>query len=119
MLNCEYFVLEFSTRRLILIFFLRICPFCDWKCYGNPSQLDKHYWKACPILTRCPQCALVLEVAALNSHLTKECDAKISYINCERCTEAVHFDLHEFHLMEDYCRGLFEKLIFLRLCIKK
>lgn len=59
-------------------------------------------------MTRCPQCALVLEVAALNSHLTKECDAKISYINCERCTEAVHFDLHEFHLMEDYCRGLFD-----------
>lgn len=54
-----------------------------------------------------------MEVAALNSHLTKECDAKISYINCERCTEAVHFDLHEFHLMEDYCRGLFEIEFFL------
>lgn len=46
------------------------CPFCDWPYDGDAEQLDKHYWKACPILTKCPQCSQVLEVAALCTHLT-------------------------------------------------
>lgn len=45
------------------------CPFCEWSYNGNAEQLDKHYWKACPILTKCPQCSQVLEVAALCAHL--------------------------------------------------
>lgn len=45
------------------------CPFCDWSYNGEAEQLDKHYWKACPILTKCPQCSQVLEVAALCTHL--------------------------------------------------
>lgn len=49
------------------------CSFCDWSYSSNdPDQLDKHYWKACPILTKCPQCTQVLEVAAFNSHLLGE-----------------------------------------------
>lgn len=46
------------------------CPFCDWTYSGGSDQLDRHYWKACPILNKCPQCSQVLEVAALNAHLT-------------------------------------------------
>lgn len=45
------------------------CPFCDWEYNGVQEELDKHFWKACPILTKCPQCRQVLEVAALNAHL--------------------------------------------------
>lgn len=48
------------------------CPFCDWQYNGIPDELDKHFWKACPILTKCPQCRQVLEVAALNVHLTSK-----------------------------------------------
>ncbi|XP_035904417.1 centrosomal protein of 104 kDa isoform X1 [Anopheles stephensi] len=82
------------------------CPFCDWICHGDPTQLDKHYWKACPVLTKCPQCSQILEVAALSGHLINECEAKTSYLSCERCTESVHKDLYEYHLMEDFCREL-------------
>lgn len=46
------------------------CSFCDWPYNGDAEQLDRHYWKACPILTKCPQCSQVLEVAALCTHLT-------------------------------------------------
>ncbi|KAH8283064.1 hypothetical protein KR054_011978 [Drosophila jambulina] len=83
------------------------CPFCDWSCAGSDvNQLDRHYWKSCPFLTKCPQCSQVLEVAALNYHLTMECDAKESYVVCTRCTESVHKQLYELHQMEDYCREL-------------
>lgn len=46
------------------------CSFCDWIYSGDSSELDKHYWKACPMLAKCPQCAQVLEVSALGHHLT-------------------------------------------------
>ncbi|KAM7354491.1 centrosomal protein of 104 kDa isoform 3-T3 [Cochliomyia hominivorax] len=83
------------------------CPFCDWSSQnGDQAQLDRHYWKTCPFLTKCPQCSQVLEVAALNYHLTKECEAKDNYIMCERCTESVHKQLYDLHQMEDYCREL-------------
>ncbi|XP_034471627.1 centrosomal protein of 104 kDa [Drosophila innubila] len=83
------------------------CPFCGWCCTGNDaSQLDRHYWKTCPFLTKCPQCSQVLEVAALNYHLTTECDAKDNYVVCTRCTESVHKQLYELHQMEDFCREL-------------
>lgn len=102
------------------------CPFCDWP-YENAEQLDKHYWKCCPILTKCPQCSQVLEVAALCTHLTglyfkvrcikiivykiigfscvfaEECEAKIGYVRCDRCSEAVHKNLLDIHRLEDYC----------------
>lgn len=49
------------------------CSFCNWTYNGNePDQLDKHYWKACPILTKCPQCTHVIEVVTLNAHLLGE-----------------------------------------------
>ncbi|XP_058985538.1 centrosomal protein of 104 kDa isoform X2 [Musca domestica] len=83
------------------------CPFCDWSSQsGDQTQLDRHYWKSCPFLTKCPQCSQVLEVAALNYHLTKECEVKDNYIMCERCTESVHKQLYDLHQMEDYCREL-------------
>ncbi|KAH8394182.1 hypothetical protein KR215_004258 [Drosophila sulfurigaster] len=103
------------------------CPFCGWCCLGSDtSQLDRHYWKTCPFLTKCPQCSQVLEVAALNYHLTSEfpylerdikitdnflvflveCDAKDNYVVCTRCTESVHKQLYELHQMEDFCREL-------------
>ncbi|KAH8274069.1 hypothetical protein KR044_009876 [Drosophila immigrans] len=83
------------------------CPFCGWCCLGSDtSQLDRHYWKTCPFLTKCPQCSQVLEVAALNYHLTTECDAKDNYVVCTRCTESVHKQLYELHQLEDFCREL-------------
>lgn len=38
--------------------------------------------------------------------ITEECDAKIGYIQCDRCGEAVHKDLLEIHKMEDFCTEL-------------
>lgn len=56
------------------------CPFCDWSYVGDAGQLDRHFWKACPILTKCPQCSQVLEVSAMNLHLASK---YIIYYECE------------------------------------
>lgn len=47
---------------------------------------------------------------------TGECDAKISYITCKRCTEAVHKDLYEIHSMEDHCQELKANIARCPLC---
>lgn len=48
-----------------------ICPFCN-DILGENEDLDKHYWKSCPLLTKCPQCSLVLEIGTFSAHLISE-----------------------------------------------
>lgn len=49
----------------------QICPFCN-DTLSEHEDLDKHYWKACPLLTKCPQCSLVLEIGTFSAHLISE-----------------------------------------------
>lgn len=46
---------------------LPTCPFCSAEIEND--DLDKHYWKSCPLLTKCPQCSLVLEIGSFSAHL--------------------------------------------------
>jgi centrosomal protein CEP104 len=60
------------------------CMFCseanrDW----NEDALDLHYWKDCALLSPCPACAQVVEIAGLPEHLLDECEQKASYVPCE------------------------------------
>ncbi|KAL5282042.1 CEP104 family protein [Megaselia abdita] len=80
------------------------CPFCDWK--GYQSQLDKHFWKSCPFLTKCPQCSQISEIRSLNNHLINECEAKDNFLICKKCNAAVHNQLLELHLLEEFCRDI-------------
>lgn len=60
------------------------CPFCEWSYSGDSGELDKHFWKSCPLLVKCPQCSQVLEVSTLHAHLIST--YIYSLINCERIT---------------------------------
>lgn len=60
------------------------CMFCGasdktW----NEDALDLHFWKSCPLLTPCPACAQVVEIAGLPEHLLDECEHKIDYVPCD------------------------------------
>lgn len=35
---------------------------------------------------------------------SEECDAKIGYVACDRCADAVHKNLLDIHKMEDHCK---------------
>lgn len=61
-----------------------VCMFCGktdktW----NEDGLDLHYWKECPLLSPCPACAQIVEIAGLPEHLLDECEHKDSYEPCE------------------------------------
>ena len=45
----------------------------------NEDGLDLHYWKDCTMLTQCPACAQVTEIAGLPNHLQDECEQKEHY----------------------------------------
>ena len=49
----------------------------------DEDALDLHYWKDCALLSACPSCSQVVEIAGLPEHLLEECDQKESYALCQ------------------------------------
>ena len=57
------------------------CMFCGiqdptW----NEDGLDLHFWKDCTMLTKCPACSQITEIAGLPQHLTQECEKSSEYV---------------------------------------
>ncbi|XP_066594183.1 centrosomal protein of 104 kDa [Prorops nasuta] len=76
----------------------KMCIFCLSKGHLYSEEgLNIHYWRTCPMLTRCEACKQVVEISYLNSHLLSECDIRSSYVKCDTCKQAVperSFDEH-------------------------
>ncbi|XP_078001866.1 centrosomal protein of 104 kDa isoform X2 [Phascolarctos cinereus] len=67
-----------------------LCIFCGERDDSFTEEgLDLHYWKHCPMLTRCEHCKQVVEIASLTEHLLTECDKRDEFGKCHRCCEAV------------------------------
>ncbi|XP_021539680.1 centrosomal protein of 104 kDa isoform X3 [Neomonachus schauinslandi] len=67
-----------------------LCIFCGERSESFTEEgLDRHYWKRCPVLTRCAHCKQVVEISSLTEHLLTECDKKDGFGKCYRCSEAV------------------------------
>ncbi|XP_045109392.1 centrosomal protein of 104 kDa-like isoform X2 [Portunus trituberculatus] len=83
----------------------RTCIFCGTynPVFTDEGGLDLHYWRACPMLTRCPHCRQVVEVAALTSHLLGECASSSLYQRCERCCEAIAKKVFQTHSLAKTC----------------
>ncbi|KAM3185458.1 hypothetical protein ACTXT7_006310 [Hymenolepis weldensis] len=71
----------------------KTCIFCgEQNDDFTEEALDMHYWRACPMLRRCPNCKQVVEISGLTEHLLNECPeaGKLGgYRRCERCSEAI------------------------------
>ncbi|XP_014241905.1 centrosomal protein of 104 kDa [Cimex lectularius] len=81
------------------------CIFCFQTCeHLTEEGLNIHYWKYCPLLTRCTHCQEVVECTGIHNHLLKDCDLKELYRPCDNCTEAVEKENFEEHLVE--CQGI-------------
>ncbi|XP_029011867.1 centrosomal protein of 104 kDa isoform X2 [Betta splendens] len=67
-----------------------LCIFCGQKDETfTEDGLDLHYWKHCPMLRRCDECRQVVEIAGLTEHLLGECERRLRFSHCPRCSEAV------------------------------
>ncbi|XP_045714725.1 centrosomal protein of 104 kDa isoform X3 [Phyllostomus hastatus] len=67
-----------------------LCIFCGERSAAFTEEgLDLHYWKRCPMLTRCEHCRQVVEICGLTEHLLTECDRRDAFGRCFRCSEAV------------------------------
>uniref|UniRef100_A0A452U2Z2 Centrosomal protein of 104 kDa n=1 Tax=Ursus maritimus TaxID=29073 RepID=A0A452U2Z2_URSMA len=75
---------------LRLLFSCSLCIFCGERSESfTEDGLDLHYWKHCPMLTRCAHCRQVVEISSLTDHLLTECDRRDGFGKCYRCSEAV------------------------------
>lgn len=67
-----------------------VCMFCGTSNPAwNEDALDRHYWKECALLSPCPACAQVVEIAGLPDHLLEECEHKGSFIRCDKTGLAI------------------------------
>ncbi|NWW75459.1 CE104 protein, partial [Climacteris rufus] len=81
-----------------------LCIFCGERDESFTEEgLDLHYWKHCPMLTRCEHCKQVLEIAGLTEHLLNDCDKRDSLGKCQRCREAVPKDELPKHIRSRIC----------------
>ncbi|XP_072174681.1 centrosomal protein of 104 kDa-like [Diadema setosum] len=64
------------------------CIFCLEKDPKFKEEgLDMHYWRYCPMLTKCQSCKQVVEVSGLTDHLLSECEQRMEFAKCPRCSE--------------------------------
>ncbi|NXB88872.1 CE104 protein, partial [Vidua chalybeata] len=81
-----------------------LCIFCGERNESFTEEgLDLHYWKHCPMLTRCEHCRQMLEIASLTEHLLTDCDKRDSFGRCPRCREAVPRDELPRHTKSRIC----------------
>ncbi|XP_033012471.1 centrosomal protein of 104 kDa [Lacerta agilis] len=81
-----------------------LCIFCGERDESFTEEgLDLHYWKRCPMLTRCEFCKQVVEIASLTEHLLTECDKKDNFDKCPRCCEALLKDELPRHVKGKAC----------------
>ncbi|KAM8796420.1 centrosomal protein of 104 kDa [Eudromia elegans] len=83
-----------------------LCIFCGERDESFTEEgLDLHYWKHCPMLTRCEHCKQVVEIASLTEHLLTECDKKDNFGKCQRCSEAFPKDELPKHIKSKTCNS--------------
>uniref|UniRef100_A0A8B9RS60 Centrosomal protein of 104 kDa n=1 Tax=Accipiter nisus TaxID=211598 RepID=A0A8B9RS60_9AVES len=83
-----------------------LCIFCGERDESFTEEgLDLHYWKHCPMLTRCEHCKQVVEIASLTEHLLTDCDKKDSFEKCQRCSEALPKDELPKHIKSKTCNS--------------
>ncbi|NWR45758.1 CE104 protein, partial [Regulus satrapa] len=81
-----------------------LCIFCGERNESFTEEgLDLHYWKHCPMLTRCEHCKQMLEISSLTEHLLSDCDKRDSFGKCPRCREAVPRDELPRHVKSRIC----------------
>ena len=68
----------------------KTCMFCnEHNDKFNAETLDVHFWRSCPMLSRCSHCSQVVEIAGTTTHLLTECSAQDKFKSCSDCLLAV------------------------------
>eukprot|EP01035_Chromulina_nebulosa_P021465 gene21465-27803_t len=95
-----------------------VCMFCgESDKTWNEDELDLHYWKRCPLLTPCPACAQVVEIAGLPEHLLDECEHKSDYVPCEVTGLAIRKNEMNEWQNSNNCKPPPENCIYCPLCL--
>lgn len=81
-----------------------MCQFCGkFDPQFDNQAIDMHYWKDCPMLSMCPGCGQITEIAVINEHLIEDCENAHEFSQCPRCKEPISNDEYEQHVDEQLC----------------
>ncbi|NWI91624.1 CE104 protein, partial [Pitta sordida] len=88
----------------VVNFLDNLCIFCGERDESFTEEgLDLHYWKHCPMLTRCEHCKQMVEISSLTEHLLSDCDKRDTFGKCQRCSEALPKDELPKHTKNRFC----------------
>jgi centrosomal protein CEP104 len=94
------------------------CMFCGKSDSAwDEDGLDLHYWKECPLLSPCPACAQIVEIAGLPEHLLDECEQKDSYCPCDTTGLAIRKDEMDTWTKGPSCVPPPENCMYCPLCL--
>ena len=94
------------------------CMFCGKSDSAwDEDGLDLHYWKECPLLSPCPACAQIVEIAGLPEHLLDECEQKDSYCPCDTTGLAIRKDEMDSWTKGPSCVPPPENCMYCPLCL--
>ncbi|KAI9247545.1 hypothetical protein BY458DRAFT_527171 [Sporodiniella umbellata] len=87
-----------------------LCIFCEQVNPDfNEETLIKHYYNACPVLTTCPTCKVITEIATLNEHMLKDCEKSHLIKECTRCHQAIPVEQWLQHSLKQTCPNLSDR----------
>jgi centrosomal protein CEP104 len=95
-----------------------VCMFCgESDKTWNEDALDLHFWKSCPLLTPCPACAQVVEIAGLPEHLLDECEHKQDYVPCDTTGLAIRKADYPSWQRSKNCKPPPDNCVYCPLCL--
>ncbi|RIB28415.1 hypothetical protein C2G38_2028592 [Gigaspora rosea] len=94
-----------------------ICIFCEeYNEKFTEENLITHYWKECPILTKCRLCNIILEISTLDDHMLFDCDKCQFVKQCSICHEVVDTDDYLAHINKKTCIAINDDKVSCPLC---
>ncbi|KAF0293528.1 Centrosomal protein [Amphibalanus amphitrite] len=81
------------------------CVFCGATDdrFETEEGMEYHFWKSCPLLTRCKDCKQAVEVSEYTEHKLRDCKEHKNYRCCKRCQEAIPKGDYDYHVRSYQC----------------
>lgn len=89
------------------------CNLC-YKNLGNKT-INEHK-KKCLMCVECESCKDIIKVEKLNSHKLNYCKNRKKFKECNKCKEAIPYDLYDLHIKKNVCNIAKENMLRCPLC---
>ena len=86
-------------------------------CYQNlGNKTINEHKKKCLMCVECESCKDIIKVEKLNYHKLNYCKNRKKFKECNKCKEAIPYDLYDLHIKKNVCNIAKENMLRCPLC---